>query len=787
MIPDTVMAAGSEPIDSAMRHIGSAAITQGPDGAFAVTVPPVETGGARMLILFDGRTYPFETHFRYARPKDTEAPRTFSNTEFAPEPPGLRVGPWPGWRGIPPLPEAALEGWGKKFRITMTPWGDELTTGFIRGAAVLDSCPGGIMNCTCNDVRLRPVRADVYACTVPEAHAHPVSLLENLTGTHPRLLITPREIPSLAGRAAGSHHALWKRVTDLIASRPEPWQITPESKVMPGPERLRGDDRALLSALASIVEPTAARQEAAKAALLAFAGETQSPGYEPFSIDTQAGESLFILCVCLDWTYGLWTPEEREGLSRWIARAADICWSHLGYERRDYAQAHYLGCALKLLAFSFLAWETHPRAREWAAHCRGVLDEVIRMLPPDGFYPHGINLWIYEYGFLLRWLELFRVCSGVDLWKGNDHWRNASAFRRAAASPDLRYGSTFGDAQHLVGGDSWCHYLIASRTGSPEARRLGDMLLDVPPDGIDFRSIPPRRRVYELLYYDSPAVPDIPESPVSLFADGGQVFARGSGTLFTFRAGPPLGIRRYVAGEPGGYGHADPGNGSFLICAAGGPLASWPGPVYRRDTSLHNTITVDGQGQIGDSTVWLPDFFPPDALCPLPRINTEGGRVNISASLAPSYLPHLRVLTCLRNLCVEPGRWIAGVDTVICAAPHLLQWNIHAPHLRVTGHSGAKIGADLGNTVSRCRLIMFDPIEAVVETGHAALVPAYPHDGRSMTALRITYRGTRTRFVWCILLDGNEREPQFDGETCSLRFQDGTVITETERGWAIVG
>jgi len=205
--------------------------------------------------------------------------------------------------------------------------------------------------------------------------------------------------------------------------------------------------------------------------------------------------------------------------------------------------------------------------------------------------------------------------------------------------------------------------------------------------------------------------------------------------------------------------------------------------VYRRDTSLHNTITIDGRGQIGDSAVWLPDFLPPGALCPLPRIAADGGRVFISAPLAPSYLPHLGMLVCTRHLCVAPGRWIAGADTVRPAEPRLIQWNIHAPTVRVTGRPGAALRAELGNAASRCRLTMFDAAEAVAETGIAEFVPAYPHDGRSIAYLRVSRRGEAIRFAWCILMDEAEEEPRFEENEGTMMFSDGTVLTMTENGW----
>ena len=767
---------------ASIRHAGRVQFEPaGVPGISRLTPPRQVRGEVRILILFDGVDYPFENHYRYARHRGEGTPYTFSNMEFAAEGPGLRVGPWPGWRGIPEFPRVTVRAGASSSSVTMIPWGDELMHRAIRGGALLRLSGEDVLQCDVADTRLRPVYADLYEGPVPHAVPRPVSLPPEDRESHPRLLFTARDIPAMREKARGSHRDYWERILNLLEGAHLPWRVTPESKIPEGAERLRSDDRCFMGAFAALIDPSPSRLSLARESFLAYIQETQEASYQPLGIDTQAGETLFILSLCYDWTHGEWTKSERKRICGWIRDVAGICWSHLGYERRDYGQAHYLGCALGLLAYSFLFWGEDPRCKEWAGHLRGVLDTVISMIPQDGFYPHGINLWIYEYGFLLRWMELFRVCTGTDLWRPADRWKNSSRYRGACTSPDSLYGVTFGDPQYRVGGDSWCHYLIAARTGSGEAQWLGDTLRDVTPSGVDFRSMPPRRRVYEFLFHDSAIAPVKPDECVSEYQDGGQVFARGGHHrpfLFTFRGGAPLGRQRYGAGEAGGYGHADPANGSFLVFLRSGPAVCGPGPTYRRDTSLHNTITVDGRGQIGDSAVWLPDFFPPEVIPPDPDFRIQRGQVSLRAEIAPAYLPHLHVRECLRALWVDPGRCIAGVDRVRCAEAHSIEWNLHAGEIRRTGESAGIFTADLGGPGDFCRLILLDPPDAEPETGPTEMVPAYPHDGIRIAHIRFSVKRSEAVFLWCLLFDPALEAPQIarEREGLSLRFTGGDTL-----------
>ena len=712
---------------------------------------PEETLHREVTVVLECRAtrFPFERYCRYMRHKGGTHPHTFPSMEFAANPPGLRLGPWPGWRGIPELPLLTLSCGTERTPVRATFWGDEIDRRILRGFCRITPESGRDVIVTSADPDIVPLRILLYRTTSVRAHPIPVALKPDLSGVHPRLLITPSTLPALRERAAGSHASGWQMILDLLDSWDLPFARTAESKTVAGPQRFTGEDRVVVSAFIASIDPQEENISRARQAFLSYLEETGRPDFEPLTIDTQAGELLFVLCLGYDWLYALLTAGERERTRERLDRIADICRAYLGNERRDYGQAHYLGCGLGLLAFSFLFWEDHPGAAELAARLRGDLDCALSLLPEDGSYPHGINLWIYEFGFLLRWLELIRVCTGEDLWRTTSGVERASTFRAATLSPDALYGVTIGDPQYRVGGDSWCHSLIAARTGSPLAQSLGKLLQFLPHEGVDVRNVPARRRVYEFLFFDPSIAPADTLPQVEYFADGGQICLRSSDAVFTFRSGPPLGVQRYRNGEYGAYGHSDPANGTFLLYRRNTFLVNGSGPVYRRDSSLHNVVTIDGRGQIGDSTVWLPDFFPPDVLAPPPAIRVDGTTIALSVELSGTFLPHLGVEQCTRALYVDLHRCIIGVDTVRCARARSIELNMHSwgNFVPVAGERGRVYSLPGG-----VRYILLAPSGATDETGLTEFVPAYPNDGTRDHYLKSAVHAAETRFIWCHLL-----------------------------------
>ncbi|MEX2116444.1 MAG: heparinase II/III family protein [Bacteroidota bacterium] len=770
--------------DSPVRPLGASSLkSEGPSGTRYVA-PAIASKDSVTIILitFDASGYPLEEHCCYAARANENVPYIFPNFDFRRQPPGIRVGPWPGWRGIPLMPLATLEAGETTTALQFQFWGDELDQHTLRAVAKIDFLSSKQIIVNAADKRLVPLKAEFFTLCARKPEPLVFDIGAGALSRHPRLLINEGDLRPLRNKV-DSQHDLIRRIHDFIPQWEQSLTVTPESKIPSGPESLTPEDRVLIGALLGLLEPEAHSVRGINS-LLDYCTLTEQPGFAPLTIDTQSGETLFLLCVGYDWLFPHLNTEQEQRVRNRLWEIADVCWNHLGYERDDYAQAHYIGCGLGLLAFSLLFWDTHPRAREWGQHLAGVLIHVLSVLPADGFFPHGVNLWIYEFGFLLRWLELLHSGGGPDLWPKNSALSNASAFRAAATSPDGLYGITFGDPQFRVGGDTWCHYLIAARTGSRTARWLGDHLRDLPIEGVDFRHAPARRRVYEFLWFPERVEPHQAPDGISVFPDGGQVFARSSDSLLTFRSGPPLGSHRYQSGIMGGYGHSDPCNGSFLLYQNGLQMITGPGPVYRRDTSLQNCITIEGKGQIGDSTVWMPDFIPPFFHAPVAETRTADNVLAVSVDLATAYLPNLGVNMHRRSLLAEPGRFVLGADIVTLAAAASIEWNLHSGGDFVQVEEGRLLRFSIAAENNEWFLLIFTSSGKVTsETALSQFVPAYPNSGVRDRFLRIACRTDRAVFHWCLCRSDNMPVPQLQNENrASWVFPDG-VAADFDGTW----
>ncbi|MDW7680712.1 MAG: heparinase II/III family protein, partial [bacterium] len=421
-----------------------------------------------------------------------------------------------------------------------------------------------------------------------------------------------------------------------------------------------------------------------------------------------------------------------------------------------YCQAHFLGCSHGLLAFSCLFWEKHSRAAEWAGYLRGVFEIVMKMLPTDGFYPHGINLWIYEHSFLSRYLELFRCCFGLNDWNTIRYWRNASRFRQASLSPDGMSAITFGDPQYRVGGDAWIHYLIASRLNDSSAQYLAEQLATQPVVGVDFRNAPARRRVWEFLFFNA----DIParrnEQERIFFVDGGQLFLRQTDQsppmLITARAGYPLGMQRYQQGEWSGYGHSDPCNGAFLVYRGNSFIFCGPGPVYRRDTALHNTITFDDFGQIGDGMVWAPEFIPENKFASISHIEDQNAQ-SLKMDLTPCYLTFLGVQKLIRRFILIPPSMALIDDRIELNELRQAQWNLHTYATINNEMHDDRLSFRFTERDQQARLIVLLPENQVWTSGLTEFVPAYPHSGQRDHYMRLVQQCKSGHFLTLLVFD----------------------------------
>ncbi|MBN2090257.1 hypothetical protein JW964_11650 [candidate division KSB1 bacterium] len=808
-------------------ELAASKIAQGQSN-LTVPLPSLQAGRYGFHLLFDAKNYHLQQHLCFMRHQD-EIPLDelnllrFAEMKFHPEPPGIQVGPWPGWRGIPEMPKIQIEIQEQVFEGRYNFWGDEFETGEIRVFVLVfvQDSDEKQMTLHWNEARFVPLRLEIYPSNKIRPKPKSIQIRPELKNVHPRLLFSPPDLDTLRQKKRTSGNHIWGKIENLLDNWDQPFQMTAESKILPGPEKLHEFDRAILSAFHALITKEISLIQQAKNAFNTLLLLCLKPDYEAMNIDTQSGECLFTLSLAFDWIYQFLSDDEKTDFSDKLFQVAERVWKHLGYEREDYGQAHFLGCSHGLLAFSFLFWDRHPKALEWAAWLCGVFEYVLEMLPDDGFYPHGINLWIYEHAFLLRYLELFQHCCGLNYWDQTAYWENSSRFRHASLSPDFQLGITFGDPQYRVGGDVWMHFLIANRKKDSEAQAIAFKLANHPVDGVDFRNAPARRRVWEFLFFNPEIAATHSSQNFIDFLDGGQFFWRTQSKKFlsknviarrllpkqssyktteiassqktllamtdqrlfrtdakeneltiTFRAGAPLGQRRYHWGEWGGYGHSDPCQGSFLIAKDNSFLFCGPGPVYRRDTRLHNTLTFDNFGQIGDGMVWAPEFIPESRFPNNEYIQNENWD-EIITDLTPCYLDFLQLKKFIRRFIFLRTGAILIHDLVELNLSREVQWNLHTYGEFCKSYINNKLVFHCADALEKAKVVVILPEPVEWRSEWTQFVPAYPNSGDRDRYLQLFVNSKSCQFLILIIFE----EIQFDFH---LDFLD-----EQHRNWLL--
>jgi hypothetical protein len=233
---------------------------------------------------------------------------------------------------------------------------------------------------------------------------------------------------------------------------------------------------------------------------------------------------------------------------------------------------------------------------------------------------------------------------------------------------------------------------------------------------------------------------------MAAFPDGGQVVVRRGDTLVTLRSGAPLGRRRRAGGEVGRYGHSDPCNGAVLVWRGGTFVGSGPGPLYRRDTALHNLVTINGRGQMGDRCVWFPDFVEERMIPPEPVVTQRGQRVTLRCELAKAYLPHLGVVQHTRVIRIGADGSLEGSDEIVLRAPSDIAWHWHT-WARVTRDDDK---LHLRGPGCRAWLELTGVEGARVKYEPEHFVAAYPHAGRVGWVISTTRRARHTTFEWSL-------------------------------------
>ena len=484
-----------------------------------------------------------------------------------------------------------------------------------------------------------------------------------------------------------------------------------------------------------------------------------------------------------DWTYDLYTPEERRKIENSICRRAEQFYDYLTampFDSRPY-HSHPNGY-LQILgeAAVMLAHERPEKALPWFAYST----ETFRAFcptygTPDGGWNEGVAYWSYTNEATIGWVMKIRTATGLDLGR-KSYFRNAGYYPLYGWPAETRLPS-FGDGETPRYNLAMTSAIAASYSGNPDfltsIRRLGGA-----PTAHIAPSMPLIVRDWSQL---GPARLDrLPTA--RLFPDIGFVVMRNNLAQYE----DDIGLI-FECSPFGNTSHRHNAQNCFMLEAYTEPLLlssgyydAYESPHHRLwtwETKSHCGLTYDGgRGQLRSEQAAgaITEF----------RHDKDFDLATGDASRA--YPELKRVLRTIVH--VRPGLFVIR-DRAEADAPHVWEFNLHTVQPGVFDESRQSMALELPKAGLEVRFFAPEPLR--FGTFRNTVLPAAPEKRPERWHFRASWpRAARAMELWPVLMPyrtgRKDALPQLeklpdgirlafpDGSVRIVRFQGETVLLE---------
>lgn len=581
--------------------------------------------------------------------------------------------------------------------------------------------------------------------------------LKKLHGRHPRLYLTSDMIDDFRTTSTTTHDRFWSAVRNHAdqAVKNGPTEYTDEIALrFPGDEGIGGFQMLWQRTVGdTMVELAAAWLITGEKRYLDSAGDwaVACCSYDYWGMcwmdgmDLAAAHQIFGLAVVYDWCYNDLPRDTRDKIKetliqrggtlfqasasekKWIPRTflPKIVWANW---YNAYLSNHQWIPMCALAAAGMALYDEVPGAGEWIALTNNKFHGVMDALGDDGASHEGASYFGYGVEWLLKYMYLSRQLLGDDLF-GTEWFRNTASYRLYLSLP--RNVWTRGNNVVDIGdsgrgnGPDFQLYGLASVYDDGYAQWLADEIYTA-----DIGSA--RNRWLGLFFYDPGIVPLSPESRPTghHFHDMGLVSSRtdwsGDESLLVFKCGPYMGhealekkpYRGELNDADDQHVHPDAnhfvlfGSGEWLIRDDTGHRSKW--------TDQHNTLTVDGRGQLGEGWWYFRGLEPyHHQACPRithTRFSPEFDQ--ISGDAAEAYPPELGLKRYERHLLFVKPDVLIVVDDIEADRDRALELRFH-PENHVCETEGSAYTFNSDTTALRLELLVPDGV-----TMDAAMLPA---------------------------------------------------------------
>ncbi|RRJ95614.1 DUF4962 domain-containing protein [Opitutaceae bacterium TAV4] len=539
-----------------------------------------------------------------------------------------------------------------------------------------------------------------------------------LHGKHPRLFVSETGLQSAINRCR----------TD------EPWRkhyFRPdgiELKTIPRPIKLSDRDLpcAVLAKLALSYalhdDPAYAERFQEWLPLLRDAAPAKIRGIGGDAADLFCGQMLTSLAISYDLLKSRVPPDAEKILYTSLVTQARQTYADLiALRRYPYEQNHFTIPVCGLLLASLALLDEEPEASAWAVWASNALRRCLEVLSPDGWFFESMDYWGYTMQFPVPAAYALWHTTGENLLEAPT-LKNSPLYLAHNYLPVRNFVFDFADwgpRVHPDGRTAQNGYDHPWHTNPTKIPIFIPALLNrVSPDPLLDAFLEGRRStdtrldgiISSLLQLPvthtnkqpsaspnppaSPASPALP-TPYHYFNDMEVIHWRENwhdtrATAIAYKSGPPGGhamtslLRQYPDWKPS-LGHAHPDAGSFILFSKGVFLANDTGYAVK-ETAWHNSILVNGTGQMKGGTAW--QTFKNIPYKKLNRIRMENvwlGRRIIAgtADFAAAYDDSLGLTEMRRDLVMVGGRYLVISDAMGASSPNEYEWRLHSDQAAV--------------------------------------------------------------------------------------------------------
>ena len=516
------------------------------------------------------------------------------------------------------------------------------------------------------------------------------ALLDSFAGVHPRLLLDSSLIQVLKGKIDNSHKFIW----DIIEQKANGYlNSNPANSPRDEDDTRKDGDAIPWLALAHLMTGDSAYADKAVSWMITVCNYSTWDGNHSLG----AGHCLLGVSLSYDWLYNYMTEDQQQTIQDRLSYFANAMSENPQHKERylsNHCQVEYTGLAAAGLAL----FDDVTGAEDWARQAYNIFNKAYQIFGNDGSSTEGHQYFGLMTEFQMHFNKLAKGLLGRDFYQESEWLKNMGYFILYSCLPDFKPDNSimrFGDTRYynfVSHGPEYQMFNLASEYRNPHFQWLALEMCE--------RNIGTTDRMgwSNLLWYDE-TIPSSPPDNLNTFRhfdDTGWITSRSNwgqnAVMIGFKCGPFHGhavqkiydnLDEYH-GLVNGHGHPDVNH--FNIYAHGEWLVTDDGYSKPKKTRYHNTILVNGYGQLGEWTQevnsnWFDrqSVFYAGAQSRIIKAESDSVFDYIVGDAENIYRPEAGLRKYLRHLVYLKPDLIIILDDLQAQEPSKFEWMLHSP------------------------------------------------------------------------------------------------------------